>query len=300
MIATLVIHSQTTKTVSGLLVHGRPGSPLDERDDRRSDPLRAQRRNEGPGARRYAQRRPRRAYEREAHRQPTDTMRDAANVSVLATPDCVPERCARCAETTCATRPCSCSAPTAPTAPPSPPIPAPTPGAPARPDWPPTFGHGAWPRGVPPGARPSSPATTPGRGPRRIGRNGARASGPRRAGRPDWTRSRGPTTWPLLRLAAAAEGRTIHDVAAQLGHSPALTLSTYGHVLAQFAEAERIYAETEIAKARGEACSLRVPFDASRKAAGHRARRPVRDTRPARTAVPAARAAPKSLASTPT
>ena len=56
-----------------------------------------------------------------------------------------------------------------------------------------------------------------------------------------------------------AESRTIHYVAAQLGHSPALTLSTYGHVLAEFAETDRIDAEAEIAKARGEACSLRVP-----------------------------------------
>ena len=56
-----------------------------------------------------------------------------------------------------------------------------------------------------------------------------------------------------------AEGRTIHYVAAQLGHSPALTLSTYGHVLAEFAETDRIDAEAEIAKARREACSLRVP-----------------------------------------
>jgi hypothetical protein len=48
-------------------------------------------------------------------------------------------------------------------------------------------------------------------------------------------------------------------VAAQLGHSPALTLSTYGHVLAEFAETDRIDAEAEIAKARREACSLRVP-----------------------------------------
>ncbi len=64
----------------------------------------------------------------------------------------------------------------------------------------------------------------------------------------------------FLAGARLAEGRTIHYVAAQLGHSPALTLSTYGHVLAEFAEADRIDAEAEIAKARGAACSLRVPF----------------------------------------
>ena len=34
-----------------------------------------------------------------------------------------------------------------------------------------------------------------------------------------------------------AEGRTVHYVAAQLGHSPALTLSTYGHLIAEYADA---------------------------------------------------------------
>ena len=48
-----------------------------------------------------------------------------------------------------------------------------------------------------------------------------------------------------------AEGRTVHYVAAQLGHSPALTLSTYGHLIAEYADAGPIDAEQEIAKARG-------------------------------------------------
>lgn len=47
-----------------------------------------------------------------------------------------------------------------------------------------------------------------------------------------------------------AEGRTIHYVAKQLGHSPALTLGTYGHVLDEFEDAERIDAEAEIEQAR--------------------------------------------------
>ena len=47
-----------------------------------------------------------------------------------------------------------------------------------------------------------------------------------------------------------AEGRTVHYVAAQLGHSPALTLSTYGHLIAEYADAGRIDAEVEIARAR--------------------------------------------------
>ncbi len=49
-----------------------------------------------------------------------------------------------------------------------------------------------------------------------------------------------------------AEGRTVHYVAAQLGHSPALTLSTYGHLIAEYADAGPIDAEQEIAKARAD------------------------------------------------
>jgi integrase len=55
-----------------------------------------------------------------------------------------------------------------------------------------------------------------------------------------------------------AEGRTVHYVAAQLGHSPVLTLNTYGHVMAEYADAGRIDAEAEIAKARGATCCLSV------------------------------------------
>jgi integrase len=47
-----------------------------------------------------------------------------------------------------------------------------------------------------------------------------------------------------------AEGRTVHYVAAQLGHSPALTLSTYGHLIAEYADAGSIDAEAEISQAR--------------------------------------------------
>lgn len=47
-----------------------------------------------------------------------------------------------------------------------------------------------------------------------------------------------------------AEGRTVHYVAGQLGHSPALTLSTYGHLIAEYADAGSIDAEREIAEAR--------------------------------------------------
>jgi integrase len=47
-----------------------------------------------------------------------------------------------------------------------------------------------------------------------------------------------------------AEGRTVHYVATQLGHSPVLTLSTYGHLIAEYADAGPIDAEHEIMKAR--------------------------------------------------
>jgi integrase len=47
-----------------------------------------------------------------------------------------------------------------------------------------------------------------------------------------------------------AEGRTIHYVAAQAGHDPQLTLSTYGQLLAEYADAGTINAEAEIARAR--------------------------------------------------
>lgn len=47
-----------------------------------------------------------------------------------------------------------------------------------------------------------------------------------------------------------AEGRSVHYVARRLGHSPALTLSTYGHLFAEFEHADRIDAEKEIVKAR--------------------------------------------------
>ncbi|MFL5816881.1 MAG: tyrosine-type recombinase/integrase [Conexibacter sp.] len=47
-----------------------------------------------------------------------------------------------------------------------------------------------------------------------------------------------------------AEGRTIHYVATQAGHDAQLTLSTYGHLLAEYADADRIDAEREISRAR--------------------------------------------------
>lgn len=49
-----------------------------------------------------------------------------------------------------------------------------------------------------------------------------------------------------------AEGRSVHYVARRLGHSPALTLSTYGHLFVEYENAERIDAEAEIVQARQE------------------------------------------------
>jgi integrase len=71
-----------------------------------------------------------------------------------------------------------------------------------------------------------------------------------------------------------AEGRSIHYVACRLGHSPALTLSTYGHLFAEYEHADRIDAAAEIAQARealGVEFTRRVPT-----AQGRRHRRPRR------------------------
>jgi integrase len=66
-----------------------------------------------------------------------------------------------------------------------------------------------------------------------------------------------------------AEGRSIHYVARRLGHSPALTLSTYGHLFAEYEHADRIDAATEIAQAR-EA----LGHESRRRTPGARGRRP--------------------------
>ncbi|MGZ4264025.1 MAG: tyrosine-type recombinase/integrase [Solirubrobacteraceae bacterium] len=49
-----------------------------------------------------------------------------------------------------------------------------------------------------------------------------------------------------------AEGRQPVYVATQLGHSLAVLLSTYAHLIAEYEDAERIDAEAEIRKARGK------------------------------------------------
>jgi integrase len=47
------------------------------------------------------------------------------------------------------------------------------------------------------------------------------------------------------------EGRSIVSVAAQLGHSPAVCLRVYAHVMAELEDAPRISAEDAIKAARG-------------------------------------------------
>jgi integrase len=57
-----------------------------------------------------------------------------------------------------------------------------------------------------------------------------------------------------LRHAAASlwlhEGRSVVDVAAWLGHSPAMCLSTYAHVVSELQDAPRVDAEEAIRAAR--------------------------------------------------
>lgn len=56
-----------------------------------------------------------------------------------------------------------------------------------------------------------------------------------------------------------AEGRTVHYVAEQLGHDAGQTLSTYGHLIAEYADSGNINADHEIAKARTAAADWSPP-----------------------------------------
>lgn len=62
-----------------------------------------------------------------------------------------------------------------------------------------------------------------------------------------------------------AEHRTIHYVAKQLGHSPALTLRTYGHVMAEYEDAQQLDAEAEILSARSQSGALTVHLEATQR-----------------------------------
>ena len=60
------------------------------------------------------------------------------------------------------------------------------------------------------------------------------------------------------------EGRlSVVEIAAQLGHSPTMTLNTYGHVIAELAEAERVSAEELIRRARVEIRPISGPQGAN-------------------------------------
>ncbi|MGZ4344522.1 MAG: hypothetical protein ACXVHX_23395 [Solirubrobacteraceae bacterium] len=48
------------------------------------------------------------------------------------------------------------------------------------------------------------------------------------------------------------EGRSVHDVARQLGHSARLTLDTYGHVMDELDHAPRLAAVDAIMQARSD------------------------------------------------
>ncbi len=56
-----------------------------------------------------------------------------------------------------------------------------------------------------------------------------------------------------------AEGRTVHYVAAQLGHGAEQTLRTYGHVIGEYEDRVGIVAEDEIRVARGHATPESCP-----------------------------------------
>jgi integrase len=56
------------------------------------------------------------------------------------------------------------------------------------------------------------------------------------------------------------EGRSVIDVAAQLGHSPAMTLGVYGHVVAELSDAPRQSAEDAIWAARGRSAAHELPI----------------------------------------
>jgi integrase len=94
-----------------------------------------------------------------------------------------------------------------------------------------------------PGGRPWTETT--------LGNWKRRAFGPAKAaaGVPDAT----PYT---LRHSFASlliwEGRPITYVAAQLGHSPTMTLRTYAHVFEEFEDVDRTSAEKAVQRARGQ------------------------------------------------
>jgi integrase len=55
------------------------------------------------------------------------------------------------------------------------------------------------------------------------------------------------------------EGVSIIDIARQAGHNPTMTLEVYGHVFDEFDPTERVSAETQIRRARGESVPVSYP-----------------------------------------
>lgn len=53
-----------------------------------------------------------------------------------------------------------------------------------------------------------------------------------------------------------AEGRTAIDVATQMGHSPTMTLETYGHIIEELEDTQRLSADAVIGEARRQAVNL--------------------------------------------
>jgi integrase len=64
------------------------------------------------------------------------------------------------------------------------------------------------------------------------------------------------------------EGATVVEVARQLGHSPTMSLDTYGHVFDELQGAERLSAEEQIQRARAKYVSVLCPFPAEEPTGG--------------------------------
>jgi len=65
------------------------------------------------------------------------------------------------------------------------------------------------------------------------------------------------------------EGATVVEIARQLGHSPTMTLNTYGHVFDELQGTERLSAEEQIRQARAKHVSVLCPREPEVEAASH-------------------------------
>ena len=94
----------------------------------------------------------------------------------------------------------------------------------------------------------------------RTGISGSPTAGVQPAGRLVSSRSRGHTTCATASPRYCfAEGRTHTYVALQMGHSTTVLISTYEHLIEEYADETRINAEAEIAKARKILVAPRLP-----------------------------------------